>query len=108
MGKVGAQGRREECLGVYIKHRYTTELLMAMPSINEKCVTIVLLLCQRLCQGICDVVVRVFFTYLHISSIYDLPDEMEAPKNVFGSLMRSGFLCLRNGSIVVTIEIYSI
>ncbi|KAK8538770.1 hypothetical protein V6N12_034478 [Hibiscus sabdariffa] len=63
---------------------------------------------MRLRQGICDVVVRVYFTYLHISSIYDLSDEMEAPKNVFGSLMRSGFLCLRNGSIVVTIEIYSI
>ncbi|KAL4339884.1 hypothetical protein GQ457_08G026640 [Hibiscus cannabinus] len=31
---------------------------------------------------------------------------MEAPKNVFGSLMRSGFLCLCNGSIVVTIEFY--
>ncbi|KAK8985061.1 hypothetical protein V6N11_076753 [Hibiscus sabdariffa] len=71
-------------------------------------VTIVLLLCQRLRQGISDVVVRVYFTYLHISSIYDLPDEMEAPKNVFGSLMRSGFLCLRNCSNVVTIEIHSI
>ncbi|KAK8562190.1 hypothetical protein V6N12_049237 [Hibiscus sabdariffa] len=62
----------------------------------------------RLRQGICDVVVNVYFTYLHISSVYDLPDEMEAPKNVFGSLMRSGFLCLRNGSIVVTTEIHSI
>ncbi|KAK9008825.1 hypothetical protein V6N11_080303 [Hibiscus sabdariffa] len=81
---------------------------MAIPSINEKFVTIVLLLCQRLRQGICDVVVCVYFTYLHISSVYDLPDEMEAPKNLFGSLMRSGFVCLRNGSIVVTIEIHSI
>ncbi|KAK8672058.1 hypothetical protein V6N13_110434 [Hibiscus sabdariffa] len=63
---------------------------------------------MRLRQGICDVVVRVHFTYLHISSVYNLPDEMEAPKNVFGSLMRSGFLCLHNGSIVVTIEIHSI
>ncbi|KAK8663006.1 hypothetical protein V6N13_024887 [Hibiscus sabdariffa] len=63
---------------------------------------------MRLRQGINDVVVRVYFTYFQISSIYDLPDEMEAPKNVFGSLMRSGFLCLRNCSIVVTIEIHSI
>ncbi|KAK8541034.1 hypothetical protein V6N13_026498 [Hibiscus sabdariffa] len=63
---------------------------------------------MRLRLGISDVVVRVYFAYLHISSIYDLTDEMEARKNVFGSLMRSGFLCLRNGSIVVTIEIYSI
>ncbi|KAK8700447.1 hypothetical protein V6N13_018843 [Hibiscus sabdariffa] len=63
---------------------------------------------MRLRQGISDVVVRMYFTYLHISSIYDLTDEMEAPKNVFGSLMRSVFLCLRNGSIVVTIEIHSI
>ncbi|KAK8600564.1 hypothetical protein V6N12_050417 [Hibiscus sabdariffa] len=43
------------------------------------------------------------FSYFHISS-----DEMEAPKNVFGSLMRSGFLCLCNGSIVITIELQSI
>ncbi|KAK8619619.1 hypothetical protein V6N13_135901 [Hibiscus sabdariffa] len=63
---------------------------------------------MRLHQGISDVLVRMYFTYLHLSSIYDLTDEMEAPKNVFGSLMRSGFLCLRNGSIVVTIEIHSI
>ncbi|KAK8631830.1 hypothetical protein V6N13_028608 [Hibiscus sabdariffa] len=63
---------------------------------------------MRLRQGISDVVVRMYFTYLHISSIYDLTDEMEVPKNVFGSLMRSGFLCLRNGSILVTIEIHSI
>ncbi|KAK8690667.1 hypothetical protein V6N13_074198 [Hibiscus sabdariffa] len=40
---------------------------------------------------------------LHISTS---PRSM--PKNVFGLLMRSGFLCLRNGSIVVTIEIYNI
>ncbi|KAL4364181.1 hypothetical protein GQ457_04G021280 [Hibiscus cannabinus] len=71
-------------------------------------VTIVLLLCQRLPQGISDVVVCVYFAYLHISLIYDLTAEMEVPKNVFGSLMRSGFLCLCNGSIVVKIEIYNI
>ncbi|KAK8523057.1 hypothetical protein V6N12_073768 [Hibiscus sabdariffa] len=62
----------------------------------------------RLRQGIIDVVIRVYFAYLHISPIYNLSDEMETPKDVFGSLMRSGFLCLRNGSIVVTIEIHSI
>ncbi|KAK8686031.1 hypothetical protein V6N13_125059 [Hibiscus sabdariffa] len=33
---------------------------------------------------------------------------MGVAENMFGSLMRSGFLCLRNGSIVVTIEFYSI
>ncbi|KAK8685870.1 hypothetical protein V6N13_124903 [Hibiscus sabdariffa] len=67
-----------------------------------------LLLCQRLRQGIRNVVICVYFAYFHMSSIYDLSYEMEASKNVFGSLMRSGFLCLRNGSIVVTIEFYSI
>ncbi|KAK8670845.1 hypothetical protein V6N13_037459 [Hibiscus sabdariffa] len=67
-----------------------------------------LLLCQRLRQGINDVVICVYLAYFHISSIYDLSHEMEAPKNVFGSLMRSGFLCLRNGSIVVTVELHSI
>ncbi|KAK8504480.1 hypothetical protein V6N13_100562 [Hibiscus sabdariffa] len=60
---------------------------------------------QRLCQGISDVVIRMNFTYLHISSVYDLSYEVEVPKNVFGYLMRSGFLCLRNGSIVITIEL---
>ncbi|KAK8691126.1 hypothetical protein V6N13_074645 [Hibiscus sabdariffa] len=67
-----------------------------------------LLLCQRLRQGINNVVICVYFAYFHISSIYDLSNEMEASKIVFGSLMRSGFLCLRNGSIVVTIEFYNI
>ncbi|KAK8685909.1 hypothetical protein V6N13_124941 [Hibiscus sabdariffa] len=62
----------------------------------------------RLRQGISDVVIRMNFAYLHISSVYDLSYEVEAPKNVFGSLMRFGFLCLRNGSIVITIELQSI
>ncbi|KAK8634937.1 hypothetical protein V6N13_022817 [Hibiscus sabdariffa] len=63
---------------------------------------------QRLRQGISDVVILMNFAYLHISSVYDLSYKVEAPKNVFGSLMRSGFLCLRNGSIVITIELQSI
>ncbi|KAK8560058.1 hypothetical protein V6N12_012861 [Hibiscus sabdariffa] len=62
-----------------------------------------LLLCQRLRQGINNVVICMYLSYFHISS-----DEMEVAKNMFGSLMRSGFLCLRNGSIVVTIEFYNI
>ncbi|KAL4379237.1 hypothetical protein GQ457_02G024220 [Hibiscus cannabinus] len=68
-------------------------------------VTIMLLLCQRLRQGICNIVIGVYFAYFHISSINDLSNEMEASKNVFISLMRYGFICLRNGSIVVTIEL---
>ncbi|KAK8584342.1 hypothetical protein V6N12_068586 [Hibiscus sabdariffa] len=62
-----------------------------------------LLLCQRLCQGINNVVIRVYLIYCHI-----LSDTMEALKNVLGSSMRSGFLCLRNGSIVIIMEFYSI
>ncbi|KAK8597174.1 hypothetical protein V6N12_065650 [Hibiscus sabdariffa] len=62
-----------------------------------------LLLCQRLRQGINNVVICMYLSYFHISS-----DGMEVAKNMFGSLMRSGFLCLRNDSIVVTIEFYSI
>ncbi|KAK8547475.1 hypothetical protein V6N12_031612 [Hibiscus sabdariffa] len=62
-----------------------------------------LLLCQRLRQGINNFVICMYFSYFHISS-----DEMEVAKNMFGSLMRSGFLSSRNGSIVVTIEFYSI
>ncbi|KAK8976509.1 hypothetical protein V6N11_047359 [Hibiscus sabdariffa] len=62
-----------------------------------------LLLCQRLCQGLSDVVIRVYLSYFHISS-----DGMEALKSMFGSLMRSGFLYLRKGSIVITKEFYNI
>ena len=89
---------------------YTNNLPLALRPItyisNTKwfSVTIMLLLCQSLRQGIGDVVVRVYFTYFHISSFYDLSYEMEASKNMFGSLMRPGFLCLRNGSIVITTE----
>ncbi|KAK8682710.1 hypothetical protein V6N13_055087 [Hibiscus sabdariffa] len=70
---------------------------------NTEClsVTIMLLLCQRLRQGINNVVIRVYLSDSHISS-----DEMEVLKNVFGFLMRFGFLCLRNGSI--TMELYRI
>ncbi|KAK9043162.1 hypothetical protein V6N11_071510 [Hibiscus sabdariffa] len=67
-----------------------------------------LLLCQRLRKGINNVIVCMYFAYFHISSIYNLWNEMEAPKNMFRSLMRSGFLCLHNGSIVITMEFYSI
>ncbi|KAK8680879.1 hypothetical protein V6N13_109817 [Hibiscus sabdariffa] len=73
-------------------------MIMAMP----------LLIRLRLRQGISDVVIHMNFAYLHISSVYDLSYEVEAPKNVFGSLMRSRFLCLCNGSIVITIELQSI
>ncbi|KAK8652050.1 hypothetical protein V6N13_061074 [Hibiscus sabdariffa] len=62
-----------------------------------------LMLCERPRQGINNFVIHAYFLYFHI-----LSDEMEALKNLFGSMMRSGFLCLRNGSIVVTIEFYSI
>ncbi|KAK8559165.1 hypothetical protein V6N12_042447 [Hibiscus sabdariffa] len=57
---------------------------------------IILLLCQRHRQGINNVIIRVYLSYYHIS-----PDDMEALKNVFGSSMRSRFLCLRNGSITM-------
>ncbi|KAK8696739.1 hypothetical protein V6N13_001868 [Hibiscus sabdariffa] len=58
-----------------------------------------LLLCRRLRQGISNVVICVYLSYFHISS-----DEMEVAKNMIGSLMRSRFLCLHNGSIVITTE----
>ncbi|KAK8560224.1 hypothetical protein V6N12_013024 [Hibiscus sabdariffa] len=53
---------------------------------NTEClsVTIMLLLCQALRQGINNVVIHVILLYFHISS-----DEMEVFKSVFGSLMRS-------------------
>ncbi|KAK9003802.1 hypothetical protein V6N11_018698 [Hibiscus sabdariffa] len=73
----------------------------ATPSLGGICGTKT----RRLRLGISDVFICMNFAYLHISSVYDLSYEVEAPKNVFGSLMCSGFLCLRNGSIVVTIEL---
>ncbi|KAK8597227.1 hypothetical protein V6N12_065700 [Hibiscus sabdariffa] len=54
---------------------------------------------KRLRQGISNVVICVYLSYFHISS-----DEMEVAKNMIGSLMRSRFLCLHNGSIVITTE----
>ncbi|KAK8578775.1 hypothetical protein V6N12_069119 [Hibiscus sabdariffa] len=53
---------------------------------NTEClsVTIMLLLCQALRQGINNVVIHVILLYYHISS-----DEMEVLKSMFGSLMRS-------------------
>ncbi|KAK8640418.1 hypothetical protein V6N13_008172 [Hibiscus sabdariffa] len=53
---------------------------------NTEClsVTIMLLLCQALCQGINNVVIDVILLYFHISS-----DKMDVLKSMFGSLMRS-------------------
>ncbi|KAK8557952.1 hypothetical protein V6N12_010175 [Hibiscus sabdariffa] len=88
---------------------YSNNLPLALRPIthvsNTEClsVTILLLLCQRLLQRINNVVIRVYLSYSHISS-----DEMETLKYVFGSSMRSRFLCLRNGSIVFTTEFYII
>ena len=65
-----------------------------------------LLLHQRLCQWVSDVTVNWYSSYLHISCINDLMDEMEEPKYMFGSLVRFRFLSLCNGSIVITIKIY--
>ncbi|KAK8972951.1 hypothetical protein V6N11_025447 [Hibiscus sabdariffa] len=53
-----------------------------------------LLLCQRRPQGINDVIIRVYLSYFLISSY-----EIEALKSMFGSVMRSGFLCLCKGII---------
>ncbi|KAK8685971.1 hypothetical protein V6N13_124999 [Hibiscus sabdariffa] len=53
---------------------------------NTEClsVTIMLLLCQALRQGINNVVIHVILLCFHISS-----DEMELLTSMFGSLMRS-------------------
>ena len=37
-----------------------------------------------------DVVVRIYYAYFHISSIYDLSFVMEASKNMFGSFDETG------------------
>ena len=71
-------------------------------------VTIMLLLCQRLGQGINNVIICMYSAYLYIPSIDNLSNKMVAPKYMFGSLVRSGFFSLCNGSIVITSEFYSI
>ncbi|KAK8597226.1 hypothetical protein V6N13_001867 [Hibiscus sabdariffa] len=72
---------------------------------NTEClsVTIMLLLCQALRQGINNVVIRVYLSYSHISS-----DEMEALKSVFGSFDEIWVSLLMQSSIVATTEFYSI
>ncbi|KAK9019083.1 hypothetical protein V6N11_034122 [Hibiscus sabdariffa] len=68
---------------------------------NTKClsVTIMLLLCQALRQGINNVVIHVYLSYSHI-----LSDEMEALKSVVGSfdeiwvsLLMQSLHCYHNG-----------
>src|SRR3954471_25091794 len=55
-------------------------------------VKLMLALCKRLRQWVCNVIVCWYSANLHISSIDDLSNEMEASEYVFGSLVRSRLL----------------
>src|SRR5207237_801185 len=57
---------------------------------------------------VCNVIVCWYSANLHISSIDNLSNEMEASEYVFGSLVRSRLLSLRDGSIIVAIEIHRV
>ena len=66
-------------------------------------VTIMLLLCKGLCQWISNIADIWYSAYSNIASVDNLPDEMISSENVFGSLVRYGFLSLCYCAIVVTI-----
>jgi len=80
------------------------EPIWHIPDTQCSCMTLMLAPSKRLSEWIRDILICWYSAYLHISSVYDFSYEMEAPQYMFGSLVRPGFLSLRNGSIVVTIE----
>src|SRR3954465_8987591 len=82
------------------------ELIRHLSYACRPSVKLMLALCKRLRQWVCNVIVCWYSANLHISSIDDLSNEMEASEYVFGSLVRSRLLSLCNGSIVITIEIH--
>ena len=57
-------------------------------------------------ERVCHIIICWHSFHFHIISCYYLPDEMITPEYMLGSLMRPRFLCLCNGSIVVTINSY--
>ena len=67
---------------------------------------IILLLGQCLSERICKILFSGYSFYLYIFPFYDFSNYMESPKYMFESLMRPWFLCLCNGSIVVTVHGY--
>ena len=55
-------------------------------------------------ERVCHIVICWHSFHFQIITRYYLPDEMITPEYMLGSLMRWWFLCLHNGSIVVTIN----
>ena len=64
---------------------------------------IMLMLCKGICQWISNSADCWYSAYSNIVSVDNLPDEMISSENMFGSLVRSGFLSLCYWAIVVTI-----
>ena len=60
---------------------------------------------KRLSQRVCNIQIRMYFAYLYVSHLDLIPDGVEASLDVFGSLVKSGFLCQANCSIIVTKKI---
>ena len=65
-----------------------------------------LLLGKRLSQRINNVLISEHFLYDYISPTNDFSNKVVSSKYVFRCLMRPWFLCLLNGSIVITIQRY--
>src|SRR3954464_2587669 len=63
---------------------------------------------KRLRQWVSNVIIGWYSANLHITSIDDLSNEVKASEHVFRSLARSRLLSLRDGSIVVTVEIHRV
>src|SRR4051812_34302465 len=61
---------------------------------------------KRLWKWVNNIIIGWYFANLNITSIDNLPIEVKASEYVFRSLVRSRLLSLRNGSVVVTIEVH--
>ena len=69
-------------------------------------VIVKLLFWKWLSQRINNVLINGHFLYDYIMPTNDLSNQVVTSEYVFGSLMRPWFLCLSNGSIVITIQRY--
>ena len=66
---------------------------------------IMLRLRERLCQRIRNIQFCMYFAYLDLTPVNKVSNEMKSPHYVFILLVIPWLLCLRNSSIVITVEI---
>ena len=63
-----------------------------------------LLYCQSFSEGVGQVLLSIDLLKVDVTSIHDLPDQVEATQDVLRPLMCFGFLCLSYGTNAVAVE----